>query len=407
MSRAKARNYAPIKLNSAFIFFLPVLFIIVLAAVTLAQETVPAPYAGMKNPLKWDDAAAQSAGKSVFNKNCLNCHGAGGNEVEGVDFTSPDAHKKIENNPDFAFFRVSEGFQAKEMPIFKYQLSEIQRWQVITYVWSFGAPAPATPGAPPATPGTPAATPGTPAATPGTPAAGGVTPPSVVVAPPTLRLTVPGQGQAGQPITISTLLQDPDGKPISDAPVSFSLNITFLIGKGLAEIGQVVTDENGTATITYTPHLAGYIPVVARYQTGSGKFITAVSTVKLESEPAQSYRNFVPDTQVGVPYTGFPPELVLFSKSVWQSRVSNTAPPDVLRIPGGLPFYFFVSYLGVVILVWATYIRIMYQAFRISTAGKVKHPDVGLVPQAGMVIMALLAVLLVWILITPPYFVAW
>ncbi len=39
------------------------LFLTVLATAVLAQEEIPAPYAGLKNPLPWGDVPAQEAGK--------------------------------------------------------------------------------------------------------------------------------------------------------------------------------------------------------------------------------------------------------------------------------------------------------------------------------------------------------
>ena len=375
---------------------LGILFLNILPGTVLAQQEVPAPYTGLKNPFPWSDAAAKTVGKSLYGKNCISCHGSNGNEVIEVDFSATDFPKKLEDKPDFYFWTVSEGRLAKEMIAFKTTLSETQRWQVLTYIWSLGAPPPVVepPPGTPVPPGPPA-TPGIPD-TPGTPATPVLSP---VAKPPTLLLTVPEQALVGQPLHITALLQQ-DGKPVAEVPVTFSLNVTFLIGRGLAEIGEATTDDKGEAAITYTPKLAGYIPVVARYQTDNGKLVVATSVVAF-SGSKQFY-----ETEVGLPYKGFPPDLVLFPKSSWEHREMGTAPVTVLRIPGGLPFIPFMSYVAVVILVWGIYLRVMYLMLRIPITGKIKGPDTRLVPTVGIIIIALLGALMVFVLITGPYFVS-
>lgn len=392
------------KRKSGLIFLLPVLCILVLATAVLgADEPVPAPYTSVKNPFAWNDAAVQTVGKATYRKSCLSCHGANGNEVIEADFSTADYPKKMESNPGFQMWRLSEG--KGEMTAFKSTLSETQRWQVLTYIWSLGAAALETP----VTPETPVpggnVTSNVTSNVTGNVTTGNATvnvpkPPPVIV-PPSLQLTVPEQAQAGQPLHISALLLNPDGNPITEASVVFSINATFLGTTRLAEIGETVTDEKGVANITFTSHLTGNIPVFARYQPDSGKLITTIAVVNLRTAEKRFY-----ETEVGLEYQGFPPDLVLFPESAWQPREPGIAPVTVLRIPGGLPFIPFVAYLATIILVWILYIRVMYQVLRIPAVGKIgskKESNARLVPAVGMAVMVLLAVVLVLVLITGPY----
>ena len=396
------------KRKSVLIFLLPVLCIMVLAtAVLAADEPVPAPYTGVKNPFAWNDAAVQTAGKATYRKSCLSCHGANGNEVIEADFSTAEYPKKMESNPGFDFWRLSEG--KGEMTAFKSTLSETQRWQVLTYIWSLGATAPETPE-PPVTsvPGDNVTNNATTGNVTGN-ATGNVTlpivkPPPVIVPPTTLRLTVPEQARAGQPMHISALLLGPDGNPLTEASVVFSINATFLGTTRLAEIGETVTDDKGVANITFTSHLTGNIPVFARYQPDSGKLITAIAVVNLGTAEERFY-----ETEVGLEYQGFPPDLVLFPESAWQPREPGIAPITVLRIPGGLPFIPFAAYLLTVILVWSLYVRVMYQVLRIQVVGKIgtkKEPNARLVPAVGIAIIILVALLMVSVLVKGPYFVS-
>ena len=198
------------KLKSAFIFLLPVLCILVLTTIVLAQEAVPAPYTGLKNPFEWSDTSAQTAGKDLFQQSCLTCHGGGGVEGRGVmDFREPDYPKKLESEPDYYLWRVSEGIGATDMPLFKFSLSETQRWQVLTYIWSLGAP-PVVGPVPPATPVPPPVIEPVPPATPVPPPVVEPVTPATPVPPPVVEPVTPATPVP--PVTITPLLQDQDSK---------------------------------------------------------------------------------------------------------------------------------------------------------------------------------------------------
>ncbi len=125
-----------------------------LAAAVLAQEEeVPPSYAGLENPFPWDDAATQEAGKTVFQESCAVCHAATEDvPALGPDFTAADFPQRLEERADFYFWTVSEGRLDKAMPAYKSMLSEEQRWQVLTYIWSLGGEVPPTTTPPPTQP---------------------------------------------------------------------------------------------------------------------------------------------------------------------------------------------------------------------------------------------------------------
>ena len=196
---------------------------------------------------------------------------------------------------------------------------------------------------------------------------------------------------------MSVLLKDPDGQPITDVPIKFFLKVKFVIN-GSPEIGEAATDNQGIASITYTPQIIGYIPIVAQYRDDNGDVIISNSTVHLEAD----YQDFY-QTKVGLPYTGFPPSLTLLPYSAQQPKAPGFAPITVMEIPGGLPFIPFVSYLAVIILVWSLYLSNMYQVFRIPLSGKTQGLNARLLPLAGMGVVALVGILMVFVLVTGPY----
>ncbi|MBI4295762.1 MAG: c-type cytochrome, partial [Chloroflexi bacterium] len=133
-----------LRLRLVLAIALVALLSVVFAFAVSAEEEVSAAYAGLKNPFSWNDTVAQAAGKKLYQEFCYVCHGSKGNSISPSDFSSPGYPVKLEERPDFYFWKVSEGEQDKAMPAYKRVLSEEQRWQTLTYVWSlskaFGAP---------------------------------------------------------------------------------------------------------------------------------------------------------------------------------------------------------------------------------------------------------------------------
>jgi len=112
-----------------------------------AAVVVPAPYKGMKDPFAPTDAAAVSAGQAIYTQRCQTCHGDKGDgkgpagsalNPPPANFTASPTKGKFTTAQDELFWRVSEGWPGTAMPAFKGQLSDEQRWQVITYEWKLG-----------------------------------------------------------------------------------------------------------------------------------------------------------------------------------------------------------------------------------------------------------------------------
>jgi mono/diheme cytochrome c family protein len=111
-------------------------------------DTPPAAYANARSD-RWDDAAAISRGKQLFQTYCTMCHGADGKGTgliaKGLPHPPADLshhfHRAPGDGDAYLFWRVSEGGQVEPfkssqstMPAFKTVLSADQRWDVLAYV---------------------------------------------------------------------------------------------------------------------------------------------------------------------------------------------------------------------------------------------------------------------------------
>ncbi|MEK7353084.1 MAG: cytochrome c, partial [Chloroflexota bacterium] len=110
----------------------------VLGTVVFAQGEPPPPYTGLQNPFPWTDNATLATGKVIYQFSCQGCHGAFGNNLSQADFSVTRYSNNLIGRPDFYFWLLSEG-RLPAMPAYKNSLSDQQRWQVLTYVWSLGA----------------------------------------------------------------------------------------------------------------------------------------------------------------------------------------------------------------------------------------------------------------------------
>jgi mono/diheme cytochrome c family protein len=121
------------------------------AAITLALAFKPIPdnkawevppTAGkVTNPIA-SNAASIEAGKAIYKKSCIDCHGPKGKgdgpKSADLDKNPQDFTKaEFQNQSDGSlFWKITEG--RKPMPSFKGDLSKDQRWQVINYVRTLG-----------------------------------------------------------------------------------------------------------------------------------------------------------------------------------------------------------------------------------------------------------------------------
>jgi mono/diheme cytochrome c family protein len=125
-------------------------FLVALGAAALAADqpwSAPARAAAKKNPVA-SNATTIEAGRKVFEKECLSCHGPSGKgdgpkaaqlKTQPHDLSAP----QIAGQSDGAlFWKLNEG--RIPMPKFDELLTEEQRWQVIHYVRTFGTAAAST-----------------------------------------------------------------------------------------------------------------------------------------------------------------------------------------------------------------------------------------------------------------------
>ncbi len=339
-------------------------FMIVLAFAVMAQEEPPAPYTGLKNPFSWSDTSAREAGKRTYQRSCMGCHGADGSNIAGADFSIADFPQILEENVDFYFWILSEGRLDRGMPPYKSSLSEEQRWQSLTYLWSLGE------SVPPEV---------TPPAEPPTAVENGI-----------LLLTVPEQAQAVQPLVITALLQDSQGKPVRNAPVKFFIRVDFFMS-GLIEIGNVLTNDEGVATFEYTPRQTGEMEVMARHEA-----IESTATLKLRDGDDHFYY-----TRVGIQVPTLGDEASIGLESHLELGEGSTAPPTVFRLPTGV-LSWLAPLLFTAMAIWIVYFYVMYQVFRIPIVGEIRDTDTRRVPLFGLIIVMALGILLVLMLVTSP-----
>jgi mono/diheme cytochrome c family protein len=103
--------------------------------------TAPAAAAKVANPIA-SSAQSIAAGKTIYIKNCNDCHGKKGKgdgpksgdlDKSPKDFTKEAFQSQADG---ILFWKMTEG--RKPMPSFKKDLTDEQRWQVINYVRTLG-----------------------------------------------------------------------------------------------------------------------------------------------------------------------------------------------------------------------------------------------------------------------------
>ena len=156
------------------------------------------------------------------------------------------------------------------------------------------------------------------------------------------------------------------------------------------EVGDAVTDDKGAAVFEYTPRQAGEIQIVARYEA-----IETSTTVSLAESDEIFYR-----TEAGIRFPALGDEVFIGFKLPLESE--GSAPMTGLRLPGGILSWFLLVIVAVM-MIWLTYLRVMYQLLRIPIAQEIRETNTRLVPLIGMAVVAALGMLLVLLLIPGPY----
>lgn len=81
----------------------------------------------------------------------------------------------------------------------------------------------------------------------------------------TLKITPPSEGAIGEQMTITAVLSDQAGSPVSGARVRFLREVSFLNSTSEVEVGTAVTDALGIATIQYAPSSEGETLLLADF----------------------------------------------------------------------------------------------------------------------------------------------
>ncbi|WP_298298564.1 cytochrome c [Hydrotalea sp.] len=129
--------------KSVFIGIVFFAICLVLASFSPKQSEWKAPESAknIKNPIP-ANAVSLAAGKTIYIKECLQCHGKNGlgNGPKSADLDkAPESFNtpKVKNQTDGElFWKIKEG--RKPMPSTKKSLTDEQRWQVVNYIRTLG-----------------------------------------------------------------------------------------------------------------------------------------------------------------------------------------------------------------------------------------------------------------------------
>src|SRR5262245_22729705 len=111
--------------------------LVVAASIRLGAQAVPE-----KNPVDGEPESIR-AGMGIFRQRCADCHGTDGRGVRGPDIT----HVWSSGRTDQGLFRtIRTGVPNTEMPAFVApRTSDREVWQILAYLRTIAAPAPADP----------------------------------------------------------------------------------------------------------------------------------------------------------------------------------------------------------------------------------------------------------------------
>lgn len=117
----------------------------------------------------------------------------------------------------------------------------------------------------------------------------------------------------GETVAIPVALRTTEGSPLAGTVVTFYLHMAFAGVEGEAEIGRVVTDESGVASLAYRPHLAGHHELRIEYLAAGATEVESTSAVIEVTGGAQLYRS---PAGVDVPGVGVELLMVVLA-TVW------------------------------------------------------------------------------------------
>ena len=95
----------------------------------------------------------------------------------------------------------------------------------------------------------------------------------------------------GETVAIPVALRTADGSPLAGTVVTFYLHMAFAGVEGEAEIGRLVTDESGVASLAYRPRLAGHHELRMEYLAAGAAEAESTTTVIEVTGGAQLYHS--------------------------------------------------------------------------------------------------------------------
>ncbi len=101
--------------------------------------------AALKNPIP-ADVPSLARGQQVYAANCVACHGSSGRgdgpASAGLQPPPSDlqVHMAAGHSDGQLFDWITNGIPGSAMPVFRYRLTEAQRWDVVNYIRTFAAP---------------------------------------------------------------------------------------------------------------------------------------------------------------------------------------------------------------------------------------------------------------------------
>jgi mono/diheme cytochrome c family protein len=103
-----------------------------------ALANAPEKARAKRNPLE-DDPDAIAAGRILFEQHCSECHG---NTGDGSKKAPSLRAEEVQNAaPGAIFWLLTNGVVRRGMPVWS-KLPEPQRWQLVSFIKSFGPPSP-------------------------------------------------------------------------------------------------------------------------------------------------------------------------------------------------------------------------------------------------------------------------
>jgi mono/diheme cytochrome c family protein len=136
----KQSNQSSMKFSQPFIKTLLLITLMFVGFQVLEAQNIPVPAANKvkASPIVFN-AAVVKEGLSIYDKNCMSCHGNPGKGNFLPAFVPPPADlataKSQSQTDGELFYRTSEGNTI--MPKFKTTLSEVERWKIVGYIRSF------------------------------------------------------------------------------------------------------------------------------------------------------------------------------------------------------------------------------------------------------------------------------